>query len=353
MITNPILTKTKNFVFYLFFLLLLTVMYFALLYWGMNLDPKEAVIDSFVSNFLLFGLGLSFWYSARYISFETTKVSTIIISHLIGGIISSVLWIYLSHLIMLWLTDNQQQHLLFFNSSLPWRFMVGLMFYYMITSFYYVIIYYTNYQSRIEKENELKNLVTEAELRSLKFQINPHFIFNSLNSMSALTVIDPDKARGMILKLADFLRFTLANNEKQKNKLSDELKNIKLYLEIEKIRFEEKFDYEEDITNDCLEITVPNMLLQPLFENAIKHAVYETLNKVLLKLHCEKIDGFMKIVLENNYEDSFVNKKGTGTGLKNISSRLELFYNMDNLLEVKKDDNTFKVILYIPLNNSL
>jgi LytS/YehU family sensor histidine kinase len=166
--------------------------------------------------------------------------------------------------------------------------------------------------------------------------------------MSALTTIDPDRARSMILKLADFLRYTLANNGKDKNRLEDELKNIKLYMEIEKIRFEDKFDYIEELREGVLDIKVPNMILQPLFENAIKHAVYDTLDKITIKLKCIIENNFLKISLENNFENS-TPKKGAGIGLQNIKSRLELIYGEKNLVDIKKEGDIFSVILYIPI----
>ena len=199
------------------------------------------------------------------------------------------------------------------------------------------------------KESELKTLVTEAELRSLKFQINPHFIFNSLNSMSALTEIDPKRAKSMILKLAEFLRFILATNEKEKNTLREELKNIKLYLEIEKVRFEDKFDYTEVIEDDCWSVEIPSMILQPLFENAIKHAVYETLDKVTLSLNAKQENNYLNIVLENNYDESSTPRKGTGVGLRNIEERLQLIYREANLMEVKKGNGNFRVSLFFPI----
>ena len=199
------------------------------------------------------------------------------------------------------------------------------------------------------KESELKTLVTEAELRSLKFQINPHFIFNSLNSMSALTEIDPKRAKSMILKLAEFLRFILATNEKEKNTLREELKNIKLYLEIEKVRFEDKFDYTEVIEDNCWSVEIPSMILQPLFENAIKHAVYETLDKVTLSLNAKQENNYLNIVLENNYDESSTPRKGTGVGLRNIEERLQLIYREANLMEVKKGNGNFRVSLFFPI----
>jgi LytS/YehU family sensor histidine kinase len=152
----------------------------------------------------------------------------------------------------------------------------------------------------------------------------------------------------MILKLADFLRYTLANNGKEINRLEEELKNINLYLDIEKIRFEEKFDYIENIDNNVLDLKVPNMILQPLFENAIKHAVYDSLGKITIKLNCTIENNFLKISLENNFEDGY-SKKGAGIGLQNIKSRLELIYGQKNLLDIKKEGEIFTVILYIPI----
>jgi len=227
------------------------------------------------------------------------------------------------------------------------------MLYAIVVSFYYLISYYSESQERALKESELKSLVTQAELRSLKFQINPHFIFNSLNSMSALTEIDPKKAKEMIIKLADFLRYILANNEREKNKLSEELKNIRIYLDIEKTRFEEKFDYSEQLEKECHNAEIPNMILQPLFENVIKHAVYETFDKVLLTLKCSFNDGYLKIELVNNFDESSKSRKGTGVGLKSINDRLNLIYRRNDLMEVKKEKGIFSVTLFIPCEDQI
>lgn len=345
---NPILENFKNFYLYLIFWIIISAINFILIYIGQNINLKTALIDSLIFNFLLAGLGLSFWFPAKYISFEKNKAAKIFFNHVISGILTASLWLFLGYFIISNIISNSETYNNFFFNTLSWRFLIGILFYFLITTFYYVIIYYKGFQERIIHESELKNLVTEAELRSLKFQINPHFIFNSLNSMSALTTINPDKAKSMILNLADFLRYTLANNENQKNKLSEELKNIKLYLEIEKIRFEDKFEFIDEIDPLCFDCYVPNMILQPLVENAIKHAVYESIEKVTLKLSCKKEDNFIKIFLENNFEDETSSSKGTGIGLQNIKKRLEIIYDQKNLINIQKDKNIFTVEIKIP-----
>ena len=346
---NPILESWKNIAAYLSFWIFIITLNYLLLIYQYRLSFWPAILDSTVFNILLCGLGLSFWYTASYMPIEQSRFSGIITKHILAGIIVSVLWLSAGYFIITGIFGNDADFNTFFNSTLAWRFVIGVLFYYLTISFYYIIIYNRNLHEKIAAEMELKNLITETELRSLKFQINPHFIFNSLNSMSALTTISPERAKEMILKLADFLRYTLATNNRQTNSVSEELRNIKLYLDIEKIRFEDKFDYTEEINAECSNFQIPTMILQPLFENAIKHAVYESLEKVTLKLNCKKINNYLEILLENNYEPGTENKKGTGTGLKNIKKRLELIYNQDNLLSVEKNGNIFGVRIFIPV----
>jgi len=323
------------------------------MYFGLGVNYHISIADSLVSSALLIGFTIIWYYPARYISIEQNKLLKVLFSHEVSAIISSGLWILLIYLIMVPILGFEEKYQNFFYDTLIWRFLVGWVLYAMVVSFYYLVSYYNELKERAVKESELKNLVTQAELKSLKFQINPHFIFNSLNSMSALTEIDPKKAKEMIIKLADFLRYILATNDREKNKLSEELKNIRLYLEIEKIRFEDKFDYSEYIDEDCKKAEIPNMLLQPLFENVIKHAVYETLDKVHLTLNCKYNDGYLNIKLQNNFDESAKSRKGTGVGLKNISDRLNLIYHRDDLMDVKKEKGIFSVTLFIPCEDQL
>jgi len=266
-----------------------------------------------------------------------------------AAIITSIIWVFLGYYILSNFLIKEKVYYEFINDSLAWRFVVGILFYAIIVSLNYVIIYYNNFREKELKESELNSLVKEAELKTLKYQINPHFIFNSLNSISSLTISNPEKAREMTIKLSDFLRSTLSKNEKMKTILSEELKTIKIYLDIEKTRFEEMFEYVEDISNECSSIEVPAMLLQPVFENAIKHGVYESIEKVIIKMNCKKDGEYLKITIENNFDPEAVPRKGEGIGLTNIKSRLKLIYNQENLLTFTKENNIFKVNIFIPI----
>lgn len=352
MFGNPIIKSPKNFLLYFLFCTGLSLLYLNLIIFDSKLDITVASIDVIVFNLLLTGIGVNYWFAAKYFSIENTQLHKVLFNHLLGGIFVTIFWLVLGYFISFSLVNDQTTYKTFFFSTLKLRVIIGLLHYFLLTAFYYIVIYYTSFQEKLIKETELKNLITEAELRSLKFQINPHFIFNALNSISALTEIDPKRAKQMIIKLANFLRYTLANNDRQKNSLSEELKNIKLYLDIEKIRFEDKFEFIEEIDEACKNAEIPSMILQPLFENAIKHAVYETLDKVSIVLTCKSVEGFLKISLSNNFEGES-HKKGAGVGLKNIRDRLSLIYHQDNLMEVKKENGNFIVNIFIPLQNTL
>ena len=186
-------------------------------------------------------------------------------------------------------------------------------------------------------------------VEELKYQINPHFIFNSLNSISSLTITNPEKAQEMTINLSDFLRKILAANDVKKVSIEEELKNIELYLKIEKVRFENRLEFVIDISDSCKRVLIPNMILQPLIENSIKHGVYESLETINVNLKCERIDNYLNINISNNFDSTTSNKKGEGIGLQNINSRLKLIYKKSNLISIQKKDNIFTVKLLIPI----
>lgn len=347
---HPVLKSRKSIIYYSGVWLFLFLLRFIVLSVILKFETEAALTDSFLFCLLFSLIGISLWYPSRYISFEGNSNLIIIGSHFVASTIIVFLWEHIYTTIITFVS-NDAEHLLFVETSFYWNLFIGYLLYAVIVSLYYINIYYNNYKEKVEREAELKTLVKEAELKNLKFQINPHFIFNSLNSIKSLTSIDPEKAGLMTLKLADFLRYTLSNNIKQKNKLTEELYNVKLYLDIEKIRFEDKFEYVEDIEEICSSLLVPNMILQPLYENAIKHAVYETLDKVTITLSCKREGEYARITLSNNFDSIGRAKKGEGVGLSNIKERLRLIYGKENLFEAKRNEGIFTVSILIPLDD--
>ena len=345
---NPIIKNRKALAVYIFVWLFIALLHITVLFNIFNIGYKFAVTDSLIFNLIYSSLALSFWYSIKYISLENFTVLRILTNHITAAVISSIVWVLVGSWILSTIFNYNDNYTNFLFNSLVWRFFIGILFYVIIISIFYVLLYYENFQKKTLKEAELKGLVKEAELKSLKYQINPHFIFNSLNSISALTVVKPELAQEMTIKLSNFLRKTLKKNDNQFQTLKEELENAKLYLDIEKIRFDDKLIYTESFDEQCINIKVPSMILQPLFENAIKHGLHESLEVVNIIFTCKKENDYIKISIENNFDSDAVTKKGEGIGLTNIKNRLSKISGQINLLTTEIKNGTFKVIIYIP-----
>ncbi|MFH0736581.1 MAG: histidine kinase [bacterium] len=346
---NPLLKNLYTFLSYITVWILLILVQFILLIVSSNISINYSIYDSLIFNIIFSVIGLNLWFPVKFISFENNSAFRILINHTVGALAVSAFWVAFSYTIINSFVTLSAYEKVFLFNSLFVRFLIGILYYIIIVSVNYIIIYYNNFKEKVTNENQLQNLVKEAELKTLKYQINPHFIFNSLNSISSLTLSNPQKAQEMTIKLSSFIRSTLAKTDNQFVKLLDELSNVRLYLEIEKVRFEGKFDYIETIVNNCLDINVPTMLLQPLFENAIKHGVYESLEKVIIKFNCSIDKEYLKIIISNNFDIDAVHRKGEGIGIKNIKNRLQLIYKQDNLLTVRKQDGVYTATIFIPL----
>ncbi len=322
---------------------------FLILFVFENIQLNIALTDSLTTTIIFIFIAFSLWYPANYMKIEKHSIVSLAFNNILIIIITSSLWLFLTYFIITSLHPNYE---IFYLSTLPWRLTVGTLLIVIIIILNYAFIFYTNLTEKAISESKFNLLITEAELKSLKYQINPHFIFNSLNSISSLTISNPEKAQEMAINLSDFLRKILAGNDVKKVSLNEELKNIELYLKIEKVRFEDRLEFNLNLSEECKNMLIPNMILQPLIENCIKHGVYESSETISINLNCEQKNNYLEINISNNYDSTFANKNSQGIGLQNINSRLKLIYNKPNLISIKKRDNIFTVILLIPIEES-
>ena len=309
------------------------------------------LIDSLVYNglFLLFGLGI--WYPVRFLNtLESTQFS-FVLNHLAIAVVCLLFWTFLSKYVLNFFWQNNETYQIFQDEARYYRFIAGIFYYFIILLIYYLITYYSDLEKKSKQEAELQTLIRESELTLLKSQLNPHFLFNSLNSISSLTITNPEKARDMVVKLSEFLRYAIDKNQRDMTLLEDELNNIELYLDIEKIRFGDRLLFEKQMDKKCNRILVPNMILQPLFENAVKHGVYESSDPVFIRLECYMKKDFCTLTVINNFDSETPARKGRGVGLKNVSKRLQLNYNRNDLLYTSKTENKFIVRISIPVES--
>lgn len=205
-----------------------------------------------------------------------------------------------------------------------------------------------------QKENEKRKtdaekLAREAELYNLRQQLQPHFLFNSLNSINALIGIRPDEARKMIHQLSDFLRGTLKKDDQAPVTLAEELQQVQLYLDIEKVRFGHRLDAEISCDGKCEGLMMPAMLLQPIVENSIKFGLYDTTEAVTISIRAEVNDNYLVLMVQNPYDAQTSRPmKGTGFGLSGVQRRLYLLFARNDLVETHTADDVFTTIIKIP-----
>jgi len=309
---------------------------------------KISLVDSLVSLLIYSGIGLSLWYPFSYFNSGVIRVTVLISNLVVSGALSIALWILITKFIMTTVLPEQNSYEAYWAATFPYRVGSGVFIYGLIILSFYLFVSLSNLSEKNAKEARLESLVKETELKMLRSQINPHFLFNSLNSISSLTITDPEKARDMVVKLSEFMRYALSRKDEQPVSLQNELENLRLYLDIEKVRFGDKLTTEEIIETNCLDFKIPVMLLQPLFENAVKHGVYESTESVKIITQAKIIDGYIEIIISNNYDPAPSLKRGTGTGLLNVTRRLELFYGKKASIKTSKENGIYTVTIYIP-----
>lgn len=317
-----------------------------------DLPISVSISEALLQNFLFALLGLIIWYPTRYIPFRKEAWFYSILAHVMAGIVIIAVWLLLTVGILRALFGSDEIYNSYLSSSVFWRGFIGVMVYLVIVLIYYLVSYARSLRERAQAEEKLKTLVKESELNMLKAQINPHFLFNSLNSISSLIISNPEEAREMTIRLADFLRYSLKHRENEFVTLEEEMVRMKDYLSIEKVRFGEKLNYNLDASGDCRQVQVPTMILQPLIENAIKHGVYESLAPVSITFSCAIKNEYLQLELKNDFDPQQPSRRGTGVGLQNVSERIRLAYDGRASLVKTAEKGVFKVILYIPVEKS-
>jgi len=235
-----------------------------------------------------------------------------------------------------------------FAPQAPILFGAGYLLYLLSVASQYVILSLEASREAEARVLEMNILARQAELKALKAQINPHFLFNSLNSISALTSIDPARARDMCVLLGDFLRLTLGLGEKASVRLSEELDLLQKYMAIETVRFGARLKMHQEIQEDSQSCLLPPLLLQPLLENAIKHGIASLPGGGDVRLAVQRQNGPLAILVENSWDPEAPPRRSGGMGLKNVQRRLDARYGKEASLRVNTDGVLFQVSLSLP-----
>jgi len=295
-------------------------------------------------------LCLGAWYACRALPLRHAALAKTLGSHLATAALSASVWVGLAGALA-WLLDRDRlfpgarERVAGQTGPLV---ALGVLLYLLAVTVHYLLV-----AARASREAEQRALraelsATEAELRALKAKLDPHFLFNSLNSINALIGSEPAAAREMCVRLGDFLRATLRLGELETVPLRQELELVERFLLIEKVRFGDRLQVETRVEDPCLDRLVPPLLLQPLVENALKHGIANLVEGGTVRIEIRRTNDALHLVVENPVDPEAAPRRGAGLGLANVRERLASMYGEQARLRVQAEASSFRVEAVLP-----
>ena len=351
---HPILANPRLLVLYLSGWLPLGGLLAAAFVQQAGLAWGDALVIGLPFSLIHASLSLSAWYLCRALPLRRESAPRLVVAHLGAAAASTALWLVLGHL---WLavlapwavfTDAVAQ----ISLRNPLLFFAGMLVFLLATSVHYLILAFERSRQAERDGLELQVLARDAELRALQRQIDPHFLFNSLNSISALVTADPQRARQMCVLLSDLLRTSLRVGAQPAIALEQELALVRQYLAIEALRFGERLRAEIVAAPELAACSVPALLLQPLVENSITHGIAHLVTGGSVRVEARQDGASLLLSVENSVDPETPRHAGTGTGLDNVRRRLRLGFGSRAALRTREERDTFRVEVTLPLEGA-
>lgn len=338
---HPLFRTRSAFVSYLAAWIPLAAMFGFMLRLSGGLTAGESAAVTLPSIGVLMALALSPWYTCRALPLRSTPPAKLVTAHVVAAMCVSTIVVLVAKIMVavctMWLPKLEDR----FHAALPVTAFMVLLIYLLSVALHYTLL-------AVESSKQAEVLSREAELKALKAQVNPHFLFNSLNSISALTATNPAAARDMCIRLSDFLRSSLRLGERISIPFAEELALTKTYLEVEQIRFGNRLRVRHDLDPACDDCEVPPLLVQPLIENAIKHGVATLVDGGEIAIRGRRVQNKVCVVIENPFDPDAPVMRKNGFGLVSVRNRLHARYGSSGRLETEVNNNHYRVVLTLP-----
>jgi len=336
---HPVLTDRTRLALYLLAWLLLAVLLALLVLEPGRGGLLQAVLLTVPPALAYAFVCLAAWYPVRAMPLHRSRTWALLATHTVAAFALAALWVTI---IGTWAR--------FLGTALtPARtgafFVTGALLYLLAVALHYLLAGLEHARRIERREIEVKMLAREAELKALKAQLDPHFLFNSLNAISSLCGSNPATARTLTTLLAEYLRKSLRTGHAETITLSEELELVSSYLAIERIRFGPRLELAQDIDENVRGVLVPPLLLQPLVENAVKHGVGQLVEGGVVHITATRESGQLLITIDNPCDPDRPMQEGEGIGLANARRRVEMF---EGRLDIVDEAARFRVRLALP-----
>jgi two-component system, LytTR family, sensor histidine kinase AlgZ len=337
---HPVLSNRRRLALYLLTWLLLAVLLALLVIEPGRRGIPPAVLLTLPPALAYAFVCLAAWYPVRAMPLERTNAWRLMVSHAFAAMVLASIWLLLFRVSAHLSSFVEGGETAIANRS-PALFVAGALLYLLAVAFHYLL-------AGLERAARVETLAREAELKVLKSQLDPHFLFNSLNSISSLCGSNPATARTLTTLLAEYLRKSLRTGTAESITLSEELELASSYLAIERIRFGPRLELAQEIDENVRGFRVPPLLLQPLVENAVKHGIAQLIEGGTLQIAAARDGGHVRISVDNRCDPDRVAQHGEGIGLENTRRRVETFYGPAARVEVMEEPSRFRVALVLP-----
>jgi hypothetical protein len=347
---HPILSERRIFGLYLVVWLIAGGLLALLLQAAGGVSWADSLVLAIPMAMIYGFMCLASYYLCRAFPFQRYDVVRILVVHAIASALTSSLWVsigrsWASLVAQINVFQNLEGQ---YSQEVPLLLTVGISTFLLSVAVNYSLIAFRDSREAERQTMQLQFHAQEAELRALRAQINPHFLFNSLNSISALTTADPSGARTMTLRLADFLRRSLTLGNKDFVTVRDEVELAMSFLEIEQVRFGSRLRVRLDIDEEAKTLYVPPLLLQPLVENAVGHGIAHLVDGGEIAVSARRNGSRLTLRVENPCDPDGPRKRGHGIGLENVRSRLKTLFGPEAQLETTSSPDSFRAEIVLP-----
>jgi len=295
----------------------------------------------------LFSIGLRFVY--RKVDYRSRTIRSLSLVAVLASVAAAVLWYLAERGLVAWFFPKSFASGggwpgAFAPAKYPGRVFHMLWPFMMWSILYFVINFWLEWRRERERALEATLLAQKAQLQMLRYQLNPHFLFNALNSIRALVDENRENARAMVTELAEFLRYSLVHRDYANVPLSNEMEAVHLYLSIQKRRYEDKLEVSTEVSGEAASYPVPCFLVHPLVENAVKYGMQTSPMPLRLAIRADVSSGTLRLTVSNTGRwvtpgpDREAGDPGTGTGLDNVRQRLDAAFPHRHKLEVGEQD---------------
>ena len=347
---HPILSRRGRLPLYLLAWLPIGVLLAALLAGTGGLRFATALVLSLPLALVYAFLSLAAWYVCRMAPLGKTGAARLLATHAGAALLSSFVWLAIGR--GLASLASRFAPLAGIEAAFDAKGVLivaaGTLLFALSVAVHYLIEAFEASRAAERRALELEVLAREAELRALRAQIDPHFLFNSLNSVSALAGSDPAAARRMCVLLAEFLRETLRIGGERAIRLEEEVELARRYLAIEQVRLGARLRFDLSVDEEARACAVPPLVLQPLVENAVHHGIGDLVEGGTVLLEARRRGDRVEIVVENPCDPARGGSGRRGLGLDNIRRRVESLYGRDGALAIENGAGRFRVAVTLP-----